>query len=84
MVPTGGGPGLLLAVSVAGCWAQVFREKMTSRMVPVDDLGIVNAVKNVYRLRKRPTADRIRAIGEVWRPYRSIASWYLWRTLDNE
>ena len=53
-------------------------------VLPVDDLGIVNAVKNVYRLRKRPTADRIRSIGEAWRPYRSVASWYLWRSLDNE
>jgi DNA-3-methyladenine glycosylase II len=53
-------------------------------VLPVDDLGIVNAVKNVYRLRKRPTAERIRRIGEAWRPYRSVASWYLWRTLDNE
>jgi DNA-3-methyladenine glycosylase II len=53
-------------------------------VLPVDDLGIVTAVKNVYRLRKRPTADRIRRIGESWRPYRSVASWYLWRSLDNE
>ena len=53
-------------------------------VLPVDDLGIVNAVKNVYGLRKRPTADRIRKIGEAWRPYRSVASWYLWRSLDNE
>jgi DNA-3-methyladenine glycosylase II len=53
-------------------------------VLPVDDLGIVNAVKNVYRLRKRPSAERIRKIGEAWRPYRSVASWYLWRTLDNE
>jgi DNA-3-methyladenine glycosylase II len=53
-------------------------------VLPVDDLGIVNAVKNVYGLRKRPTADRIRRIGESWRPYRSVACWYLWRSLDNE
>jgi DNA-3-methyladenine glycosylase II len=53
-------------------------------VLPVDDLGIVNAVQAVYRLRKRPTADRIRRIGEAWRPYRSVASWYLWRSLDNE
>jgi DNA-3-methyladenine glycosylase II len=53
-------------------------------VLPVDDLGIVNAVKNVYRLRKPPTAERIRKIGEAWRPYRSVASWYLWRSLDNE
>jgi 3-methyladenine DNA glycosylase/8-oxoguanine DNA glycosylase len=53
-------------------------------VLPVGDLGIVNAVKNVYGLRKKPTADRIRRIGEAWRPYRSVASWYLWRSLDNE
>jgi DNA-3-methyladenine glycosylase II len=53
-------------------------------VLPVGDLGIVNAVKNVYGLRKQPTPDRIRKIGEVWRPYRSVASWYLWRSLDNE
>jgi DNA-3-methyladenine glycosylase II len=53
-------------------------------VLPVGDLGIVNAVKNVYRLRRKPDADRIRKIGEAWRPYRSVASWYLWRSLDNE
>ena len=53
-------------------------------VLPVGDLGIVNAVKNVYRLRKKPDAERIRKIGEAWRPYRSVASWYLWRSLDNE
>jgi DNA-3-methyladenine glycosylase II len=53
-------------------------------VLPVDDLGIVNAVKSVYKLRKKPTADRLRKIGEAWRPYRSVASWYLWRSLDNE
>jgi DNA-3-methyladenine glycosylase II len=51
-------------------------------VLPVSDQGIVNAMKKAYRLRK-PTADRIRRIGEAWRPYRSIACWYLWRSLDN-
>jgi DNA-3-methyladenine glycosylase II len=53
-------------------------------VLPVGDLGIVNAVHRVYRLRKRPDAERIRRLGEAWRPYRSVASWYLWRSLDNE
>jgi DNA-3-methyladenine glycosylase II len=53
-------------------------------VLPVDDLGIVTAIKNVYRLRKRPNADRIRKIGAAWQPYRSVACWYLWRSLDNE
>ncbi len=53
-------------------------------VLPVDDLGILNAIQRAYGLRKRPKADRVRELGEAWRPYRSIASWYLWRSLDNE
>jgi DNA-3-methyladenine glycosylase II len=53
-------------------------------VLPVGDLGILTAVQKAYRLRKRPSADRLRKIGEAWRPYRSIASWYLWRSLNNE
>jgi DNA-3-methyladenine glycosylase II len=50
-------------------------------VLPADDLGIVKAVQKVYRLRKRPNAQRIARIGEAWRPYRSVASWYLWQSL---
>ena len=52
-------------------------------VLPVGDLGIVNAVKKVYGLRKKPTPDRLRRMGEAWKPYRSVASWYLWRSLGN-
>jgi DNA-3-methyladenine glycosylase II len=50
-------------------------------VLPVDDLGIVKAIERLYGLRKRPDAKRILRIGETWRPYRSVASWYLWQTL---
>ena len=53
-------------------------------VLPVADLGILNAIQKAYRLRKKPTAKRLQKIGEPWRPYRSIACWYLWRSLDNE
>jgi DNA-3-methyladenine glycosylase II len=53
-------------------------------VLPLGDLGIINAVQRAYRLRKAPSPDRLRKIGEAWRPYRSVASWYLWRSLDNE
>lgn len=50
-------------------------------VLPVDDLGIVNAVQRLYKLRKRPDAKKLNALGEAWRPYRSVASWYLWQSL---
>src|SRR3954469_23201647 len=52
-------------------------------VLPVDDLGIVNAIHRLYKLRKRPNANRIRKIGDAWRPYRTVACWYLWRSLEN-
>jgi DNA-3-methyladenine glycosylase II len=54
-----------------------------SDVLPVDDLGIVKAVQKAYRLRKRPTPERLERIAEAWRPYRSVACWYLWASLDN-
>ena len=52
-------------------------------VLPVGDLGIVKAVQRAYRLRKAPDAARLERIGEPWRPYRSVACWYLWASLDN-
>ena len=52
-------------------------------VLPVGDLGIVKAIQKNYRLRKVPTPERMTRIGENWRPYRSIACWYLWRSLEN-
>lgn len=53
-------------------------------ILPVGDLGIVKAVQKAYGLRKPPTPERLLKIGERWRPYRSVASWYLWASLDNK
>ena len=50
-------------------------------VLPVGDLGIVNAVKRMYGLRKQPDSKRLLKIGEAWRPYRSVACWYLWQSL---
>ena len=50
-------------------------------VLPAGDLGIVKAVQKLYGLRKTPDAKRILKIGDVWRPYRSVASWYLWQSL---
>ena len=51
--------------------------------VPELDLGIQNAVRKAYRMRKRPTPKQLRKIGAKWSPHSSVASWYLWRSLEN-
>ena len=52
-------------------------------VLPVGDLGIVTAIQRLYGLRKKPNPARILKIGETWRPYRTVACWYLWRSLEN-
>src|SRR5581483_3089382 len=75
----------LVRVHGVGRWtAEMFLMFNLGRpdVLPVDDLGVRNAVRRLYRMRKLPDARRLRALGERWRPYRSVASWYLWRSAD--
>ena len=77
----------LTAVKGFGRWtAEMFLMFRLHRpdVLPAGDLGIVNAIQRLYRLRKRPDATRVLKIGEAWRPYRSVASWYLWQSLKFE
>jgi DNA-3-methyladenine glycosylase II len=45
---------------------------------PIGDLGIVRGVERLHDLRKTPTPKRMEQLGAKWRPYRSVAAWYLW------
>ena len=75
----------LVSVKGFGRWtAEMFLMFRLHRpdVLPVADLGIMKAIQSLYRLRKRPNPKRILAIGEPWRPYRSVASWYLWQSLS--
>lgn len=51
-------------------------------VLPIHDLGIQKGFQIVYGKRKTPKPKMILEFGELWRPYRSIASWYLWRAVD--
>jgi len=77
----------LTAVKGFGRWtAEMFLMFRLHRpdVLPVGDLGIVNAIQRLYGLRKRPEPRKILQLGEAWKPYRSVACWYLWQTLRNE
>ena len=52
-------------------------------VLPVGDLGVRRAVERAYGLEALPDAETLERLGERWRPYRSLASLYLWDSLDN-
>lgn len=75
----------LVQVKGIGRWtAQMFLIFRLGRpdVLPELDLAIQKGIQRAYGLRRLPTPERVRRIGAPWAPYRSIASWYLWRTLD--
>lgn len=53
-------------------------------VLPTDDLGFVEAVRRVYELPERPKPRDMSARGELWRPYRTFATWYLWAWKESQ
>jgi DNA-3-methyladenine glycosylase II len=77
----------LTAVKGLGQWtADMFLIFHLGRpdVLPVGDLGVRNAARQVYDLEALPSPAELEEIGEPWRPHRSLAALYLWRSLDNE
>ena len=51
-------------------------------VLPVGDLGIRNAIRKAYGLAELPQPAEMEALAARWRPYCSVASWYLWRSIE--
>ena len=51
-------------------------------VLPLDDLGLQKAIRLRYFRGRKVSAARMRTLGEQWQPWRSVATWYLWRSLD--
>jgi DNA-3-methyladenine glycosylase II len=75
----------LTRVKGVGRWtAQMFLMFRLGRpdVLPELDLGVRKAIQLAYRTRALPSTERVHKIGKRWAPYRTIASWYLWASLD--
>ena len=75
----------LIIFSGIGRWtAEMFLIFALGRpdVLSVNDAGLKRGFKITYKLQQNPSEDEMVSIGESWRPYRSVASWYLWRVVD--
>ena len=80
---------LLTDVKGIGEWtAHMFLMFCVGRLdvLPVGDLGIRNGVRNLYGFEDAPTPDQVKDVASKlhWHPYESVASWYVWQSLDNK
>ena len=53
-----------------------------SDIFPLDDIGMIKGLCKLYKISYPTERDKIIKIGKKWKPYRSVATWYLWRSLD--
>ena len=75
----------LVAVKGIGRWtAEMFLIFHLFRpdVLPVDDLGLLRAMERNYNAGRALTKDRMRKIGAPWRPFASVGTWYMWRSLE--
>ena len=75
----------LVQIHGIGPWsAQMFLLFKLGRLDvwPTGDLGVQEGVRRLLELSKRPTPQRLEALGERWRPLRSVVAWYAWRLAD--
>jgi DNA-3-methyladenine glycosylase II len=75
----------LTQVKGVGVWTAHMFLMFTLRrpnVLPTGDFGIQMAIKKHYKKRKMPKPEQMQKIAKLWEPYRSIACWYLWRSLD--
>jgi DNA-3-methyladenine glycosylase II len=75
----------LIQVKGVGRWTAqmllIFRLNRQN-VLPVDDLGIRASIRRVYSLNELPDKQTILRLGQRWQPYCTVASWYLWRSLE--
>jgi DNA-3-methyladenine glycosylase II len=72
----------ITAVKGLGRWsAEMFLMFRLNRpdIFPVGDLGIVKGMQRLFGMKRRPAVSTMIRLAEPWRPYRSLAAWYLWR-----
>ena len=72
----------LVEVKGVGRWtAEMFLIFVLNRpdLLPADDLGVRKGVQMGYGLGELPIPTQVIEIGERWRPWRTVATWYLWR-----
>ncbi|GEP56848.1 DNA-3-methyladenine glycosylase family protein [Reyranella soli] len=75
----------LIEVRGIGRWsAEMFLMFRLGRpdVLPVDDYSLRKAYATAFRKRTLPTPEALAKAGEKWRPFRTVASWYLWQTLN--
>jgi DNA-3-methyladenine glycosylase II len=75
----------ITAVKGLGRWsAQMFLMFRLNRpdIFPSGDLGIVKGMQKLHGFKRRPAPRTMERLAETWKPYRSIASWYVWRLLE--
>ena len=75
----------LIAIRGIGRWtAEMFLifHLLRPNVLPLDDVGLINGISKNYFSGESVSRSEAREVSAAWAPYRSVATWYIWRSLD--
>ena len=77
----------LVQVKGIGVWTAemfLFFNQMRPDIFPVQDIGLLRGISNNYKTKYPPSPSQLKKFKERWSPYCTVATWYLWRSIDPE
>ena len=77
----------LIQVKGIGVWTAemfLFFNQMRPDIFPVQDIGLLRAISKNYKTKYPPSTSQLKKFKEQWSPYCTVATWYLWRSIDPE
>ena len=77
----------LVQVKGIGVWTAemfLFFNQMRPDIFPVQDIGLLRGISNNYKTKYPPSPSQLKKFKERWCPYCTVATWYLWRSIDPE
>lgn len=75
----------LVAVRGIGRWTAemlLIFNLLRPDVLPIDDIGLIRGIEKSYRNGERVSRREVQEMGEIWRPWRTVATWYMWRSLE--
>jgi len=77
----------LIQVKGIGVWTAemfLFFNQMRPDIFPIQDIGLLRAISKHYKTKYPPSSSQLKKFKEKWSPYCTVATWYLWRSIDPE
>ena len=75
----------LIQIKGVGRWTAemfLFFNQLRPNIFPIQDIGLLKAISKNYKIKYPPSSSKLSSLKETWSPYATVATWYMWRSID--